>query len=358
MKAQFKVASILVLAVFMGFGASAQDPHFSQYNAAPLTINPAQTGLFAGSYRFTAIYRSQWGSILTDETVPMFRTFSGSFDLRVPTSKKDAIGVGLMFMNDRAGEAAFGTNNINLSFSYLKSLGSSNRGGKSSHYISAGFQGGVAFRSINYSKLRFGNQFDGSGFDPQLLHGETFADDKFTFFDIGAGVFWYLAPKKRTNFYAGFSVAHLNRPDQSFLEDDEAKLFMRYTGTGGLQVPIGDQLDLLPSFLVMSQGPAFETQVGMLLKVLFEASNPVGNAFYIGPQYRIVRGEDKAVASDALILMTRFDIHQFSLGFAYDLNFSELTAATNSRGAFEVSIIHVGLFSQRSPDFFCPRGSF
>lgn len=349
MKAQLKAASIVVLAVFMGLSAFAQDPHFSQYNAAPLTINPAMTGLFSGSYRFTAIYRSQWGSILKDESVPMFRTFSGSFDMRIPTTKYDAFGVGLMFMNDRAGEAEFGTNQVNLSISYLKAL---DRHGK--HYLTAGFQGGLAFRSINYNNLRFGNQFDGTGFNPGI-GGETFGDDNFTFFDVGAGLFWYYAPKKRTNFYAGFAVGHLNRPDQSFFEGPDAKLFMRYTGTGGVQVPLGGQLDLLPSFLIMSQGPAFETQVGMLLKLLFEANKPQGNAFYIGPQYRIVRGEDKAIASDALILMTRFDFSSFSLGFAYDLNFSELTAATNSRGAFEVSAIHVGAFKKKPKDVFCPR---
>ncbi len=352
MKAQLKVASLLVLAVFMGFGAAAQDPHFSQYNAAPLTINPAMTGVFNGNYRFTAIYRSQWGSVLKDESVPMFRTFAASYDMRIanPGSKHDAFGVGVSFMNDRAGEAEFGTNQVNLSFSYLKAL---DRQGK--HFLTAGFQGGLGFRSINYNNLRFGNQFDGTGFDPNKPNLETFGDDNFTFFDLGAGVFWYYAPKKRTNFYAGFGVAHLNRPDQSFLEGPDAKLFIRYTGTGGVQVPLGGQLDLLPSFLIMSQGPAFETQVGMLLKLLFEANDPQGNAFYIGPQYRIVRGEDKAIASDALILITRFDFSSFSLGFAYDLNFSELTAATNSRGAFEVSAIHVGAFKKKSKVAFCPR---
>lgn len=347
-----KIASTLVLAATLCFETFAQDPHFSQYNAAPLTVNPAMTGLFTGNYRITAIYRSQWGSILKDESVPMFRTFSASFDLRIPNpgSKHDAFGVGLVFMNDKAGESEFGTNQVNLSFSYLKAL---DRNGK--HFLSAGFQGGVAYRSINYNNLRFGNQFDGNGFNPGFSNGESFGDDNFTFFDLGAGLFWYYAPKKRTNFYAGFGISHLNRPDQSFFAGPDAKLYMKFTGTGGLEVPLGGQLNLMPSFLILSQGPAFETQIGTFLKLLFEANNPQGNAFYIGPWYRIVRGEDKAIASDALILETRFDFASFSLGFAYDLNFSELTAATNSRGAYEVSAIHVGAFKKKSKTFYCPR---
>ncbi len=355
MKAPLKSAPILVLAFAMSFGVFAQDPHFSEYNASPLNINPAMTGMFNGNYRFTAIYRSQWSSILKDESVPMFRTFSASFDLRLPiggakNKSYDAFGLGLSFLNDKAGESEFGTNGVNLNLAYLKAL---DKQGK--NFLSVGFQGGVNFRSINYSNLRFGNQFDGTGFNPQILPNETFGDDHFTFFDIGAGIFWYYFPKKRTNFWAGFAVSHLNRPDQSFYEGADAKLFMRYTGTGGVQVPIGQQVDLLPSFLIMSQGPAFETQIGTFIKLLFESNKPQGNAFYIGPWYRIVRGEDKSIASDALILATRFDFASFSLGFAYDLNFSELTAATNSRGAFEVSALHVGPFTQKPKVIYCPR---
>ena len=37
----------------------AQDIHYSQYYASPLTLNPALTGKFNGYYRATAIYRDQ-----------------------------------------------------------------------------------------------------------------------------------------------------------------------------------------------------------------------------------------------------------------------------------------------------------
>lgn len=351
MKTPLKLLTSVVLAATLTSEVFAQDPHFSQYNASPLNINPAMTGMFNGNYRLTAIYRSQWNSILKDEAIPMFRTFSASFDLRIPVpANKDAFGVGLSFINDKAGESEFGTNGVYLSFSYLKAL---DQQGK--NFLSAGFQPGLNYRSINYANLRFGRQFDGTGFDPTLPHGETFMDDHFLFFDLGAGLFWYYFPKKRTNFWAGFAISHLNRPVQSFFEADSVKLYMRYTGTGGVQVPLGGQLDLLPSFLIMSQGPAFETQIGTFIKLLFESNKPQGNAFYIGPWYRIVRGEDKSIASDALILATRFDFASFSFGFAYDLNFSELTSATNGRGAFEVSALHVGAFKQKPKVIYCPR---
>ena len=60
----------------------ATDPHFSQFYAAPMLLNPAMTGAFSCNYRFTAIFRGQWGSVLRDEAVPMFRTPSASVDFR------------------------------------------------------------------------------------------------------------------------------------------------------------------------------------------------------------------------------------------------------------------------------------
>ena len=41
----------------------AQDPHFSQFFASPLTLNPAFTGKFDGSWRLAANHRDQWPSI-------------------------------------------------------------------------------------------------------------------------------------------------------------------------------------------------------------------------------------------------------------------------------------------------------
>ncbi|HMZ89019.1 MAG TPA: type IX secretion system membrane protein PorP/SprF, partial [Chitinophagales bacterium] len=49
----------------------AQDIHFSQFFAAPILVNPANTGNFIGSARIGLNYRDQWGSV----TIP-YRTFS------------------------------------------------------------------------------------------------------------------------------------------------------------------------------------------------------------------------------------------------------------------------------------------
>lgn len=351
MKNVLKSLLILLVTITSVITVKAQDPHFSQFNASPLYLNPAMTGVFACNYRFTTIYRSQWNSILKDESVPMFRTVAASYDMRFNKGigKHDAIGVGAMFFNDRAGESRFGTNQLNFSFSYIKSL---NRY-KANNYLSFGFQAGAAQRSMN-GDLRFGNQFDGEGYNPALPSQEVTDFGNFMFFDINAGLFWYYAPKKRVNYYAGAFAFHLNRPSQSFYGGNEAKMFMRYGINGGVQFPLASQVDLLPGILFMKQGPATETNLGALVKWFFDTGKPNGNAFYFGPYYRIVRGIDSPVNSESLILMGRMDLASFTVGLSYDLNFSQLTDASNARGGFEISAQYIGCFKKKSK-INCPR---
>lgn len=56
---------ILIGLMLSGFiiDAHAQDPHFSQFFASPLTLNPALTGKFDGNLRATGNYRNQWPTI-------------------------------------------------------------------------------------------------------------------------------------------------------------------------------------------------------------------------------------------------------------------------------------------------------
>jgi hypothetical protein len=50
---------LLTLLLFSGFASVclAQDPNFSQFFASPLTLNPALTGKFDGSFRLAGNYR-------------------------------------------------------------------------------------------------------------------------------------------------------------------------------------------------------------------------------------------------------------------------------------------------------------
>lgn len=342
-----------MIALFTFETTSALDPHFSQYHSTPLNTNPAMTGVFDGNYRVSGIFRSQWSSVLRNEAVPMFRTISASADFRINVGidDNDAVGAGLVFLSDKAGESEFGTTYGGVSLSYLKSL---NRMGN--HYLSAGLLAGAAQRSINFDNLRWGNQFDGEGHNPILPSGETMIGDSYMFYNISAGLFWYYAPGRRTNFYSGVSFYNLNRPVQSFYDVTDVRMFTRVSYHGGLQFQLTNSVDMLPSLLFMVQGPAYETMIGTYFKFLFEPHRQDSNAFYFGPFYRVVNGTENVLNSESLVLAARVDYGAFNVGLSYDLNFSRLTNATNARGGYELSVVYIGAFPEaRQRTVFCPR---
>src|SRR5688500_5194946 len=110
------VAMVLVSA------ANAQDVHFTQYFASPLTLNPALTGLTQCDLRVSANYRTQWASISSNP----YTTGSISFDMATMKGKLnngDAVGVGLLALYDRSGTGALTNINVGLSLAYHKALG-------------------------------------------------------------------------------------------------------------------------------------------------------------------------------------------------------------------------------------------
>ena len=72
-----KKRSLFTLALLISVISNSwgQDIHFSQFYAAPHTLNPALTGSFDGDWRFAGNYRNQWKSV----TEP-FKTLALSAD--------------------------------------------------------------------------------------------------------------------------------------------------------------------------------------------------------------------------------------------------------------------------------------
>lgn len=361
----------LAFAILLGFGAQAQDPHFSQFYASPVLLNPALTGAFNGNYRLSAIYREQWGSILRNSQsgldqlgTPLYRTYGAAADFRTNKgfSDYDAFGFGVSLMGDKAGASNFGTINANISTSYQRALNYDRN-----HFLSIGFQGGVSYRTIDTEHLTFGTQWDGFQYNSMLpqdnfILSNTF-NSSFPFYDVSAGLLWYMVGGERMDAYLGGAVFHINEPNESFSTDNlRAELPMRLSFHGGIHFPLAGQIDLLPKFIVFFQGQSFETDFGTEMKFFFDPNKPDGNAFYLGAMYRIVGGDksspwgDQSLNSEAIIITASLEYVGLTIGAAYDINVSELTSASLSRGSFEVSAVFTGAFGDRRPrTVHCPR---
>ncbi|HND00146.1 MAG TPA: PorP/SprF family type IX secretion system membrane protein, partial [Myxococcota bacterium] len=335
---------LLLCAVVLG--ASAQDPIFSQFYAAPWSLNPAMTGLFNGRWRATANYRDQWGSILTRHP---FRTYSAAGEMRFQVGREDYFALGIGALHDEAGVARYSQNKAQVGGAFLKQL--SGRPRRAAHYLSAGAQLGLGQNSLDWGRLWFSRQFDpvAERPDPSLGNQEPSANGSTDLYpDFGAGLLWYcFFGKNGGSAYLGGAMHHLNQPNISLLGDGRERLYSRWSAHGGAQLPLNPRVSLMPAVLVMQQGPAFEAATGLNLR--YTNSDLHELALRAGLWARAVNRLGSGLHVDALTVAGMVELDRMTLGLSYDITVSDLVRANNSRGAFELSLsyIHPGERRQR-----------
>ena len=117
------IALTLMLIAFRVMQGSGQDPHFSQFYANRVYLNPAYTGIEAG-WTMNINYRNQWFG-LPDASIGRFSdsygTYSVSLEKQVSCmyGRDDInLGVGLSVFKDDAGAQPLTTQGAGLSMSY------------------------------------------------------------------------------------------------------------------------------------------------------------------------------------------------------------------------------------------------
>jgi type IX secretion system PorP/SprF family membrane protein len=347
-----RLKHLLTICCLVGFGAislNAQDIHFSQFYLSPLNLNPAMTGVMNCNVRLVANYRNQWASVLKSNA---FNTYSVSYDQRIPVGRYDFVGVGGTFWGDRAGELDFSTLQGRISAAYSKKMGGYRN---KSHYLVFGADAGVSQRSIDFLNARYGNQHDGNGgFDETLPTFENFNNTNFLFADVSAGLLWFSVFDEDNNFYMGAAYSHLNQANQSFDDSEFEALYSKFTVHAGGEFMVSQKLGLVPGVVMFKQGPSFQVNAGTSLKFLMGSSRTQYQAFQVGAWMRIANHFQDALTADALILSTRFDYNDFSLGFSYDVNVSSLKAASNSNGAFEFALVYK-ICGPEKRNVYCPN---
>jgi type IX secretion system PorP/SprF family membrane protein len=313
----------------------AQDMHFSQFFNAPATLNPAATGQMSEDLRFTTFFKEQWGGIGN-----AYRTSLSAFDAKIYPSKKrnSSLGFGMQVYSDKAGESRMGVSLANLAVSYQIRL---NR----YHNLSGGIFGGLGQRSIQINNLRWGHQFTGDSYDPNIP-GELIPLPNILMADFGAGLYWNHIRDEDFTAHAGLAVSHMNRPPQSHYNRYQELLYTKYVFNGGAEFGLEmTNASILPSFLFMKQGPVQEITTGAMVRyTLGHNSRYTGlrntSAFYLGTFYRV---------RDAIIVASRYDLkNNWTLGMSYDINVSKLRMASSGRGGMEISLVWKGITSQTS----------
>jgi type IX secretion system PorP/SprF family membrane protein len=309
----------------------AQDFHLSQYDASPLFLNPAMTGMFEGKYRVHLHYRTQWSNVSTKP----FTTTGVTFDMPV---KK--FGIGLQIMDYRAGAGSYNSLSALLSFSY--DLASNTN----MHHLALGFQAGMVQKSVSGDKLLFGNQYDaanGGGFNTSVPSGETFKNANFIIPSVNAGLLYYSAKSNaRLNPFLGFSAFNLTQPKETFFENG-TKLPMRFYLHGGVRINVNEKIQLLPKVIYMRQLQSQEITASLLINYYLKEADTY---FIIGPTYR---------HKDAAIFEIGVKKGSYTVRVSYDINTSPLKTITYYRGGFEASLTYTVAKHKVNPASNCPR---
>ncbi|MBK7310632.1 MAG: PorP/SprF family type IX secretion system membrane protein [Sphingobacteriaceae bacterium] len=331
MKRKIKFTTVLLCALI---GRSiAQDFHLSMYDAAPIFLNPAMTGLIETKMRAHAHYRTQWSAI----AFKPFTTALVSFDM--PTKTKWSYGG--QISNMRAGISNYNVLEVIGSGSYLLPLDK-----EKYHQLSLGMHLGVRQKKVEYQALTYDAQWSnaaGGSFDKNLSNNETFQRGaQFQEVVNFGALYYYSKQQSRINPFLGISAFNLTQPRETFFGGSN-RLPMRFYMHTGVRVNVNELFYFIPKVLVMSQKNNIEQtyaiDAGYFVK---------GEKFYLlaGYVYR---------AADANIAYVGLKKDNYIIKLGYDMNTSSLRSTSKARGAFEISLTYLGKKSKVQEIKNCPR---
>jgi len=321
----------IIFLSFCGF-MTAQDFHLSMYDAAPLFLNPAMTGLIETKMRAHAQHRNQWNNVASKP----FSTFLASFD--VP---KEKWGFGGQISNQRAGLGNYNALQLVGSAAYSVPLDE-----HKFHNLSLGIQAGFTQKRIEYQLLSFESQYttaSGGSFDKTLPNMENFQGQAFFQEVVNFGALYYFAKQQaRFNPFLGISAFNLTKPKDSFIGGD-ARLPRRLFVHAGTRINLNEIFYVIPKVLVYTQARIIQQTYAVDAGYFFK-----GERFFALAGYTLR-------PNDASIIYFGLRKDNYIVRVSYDLNTSSLRGVSRARGAYEISITWLGRKAKATDIKTCPR---
>lgn len=314
------IVTFLILTRFSG-SLFAQDIHFSQFYASPISLNPGETGFFEGNWRLANNFRTQWSAIGEP-----FNTIAFSAD-KPFHMKKGKVGLGLLFVNDQSGSSHLNINKVYLSINLIKTYGDK-------HTFGFGIQPGYVVKSFSLNNITLPSQFNETSglFDSSLPNMLDLWNENINYGDINLGI-TYSRKLEKSVPTVGVSFFHVNMPKVSFLREDNI-LPIRYIIHANLLTELGESFYSKVHFLNMYHKAAGNLNFGGSIHYRLPQGNMLEQMF-TGVQTRTSINN-----FDAIIFLVGLNFYDFEIGLSYDINISPLVQASNMRGAFEISIIY------------------
>lgn len=334
------VLIVLVTFLMVGVGFS-QDIQYSQYYANPIYLNPATVGNTDKS-RVGISFRNQWP--ILDQTFIAYSAYFDHYEERINS------GFGLILQGANESFTQTSTKEIGIVYSYRLKISESD-------FIQAGVQGSFVSRDALFDQVILGSQLD---IDRGVIVGQPGdgfeGDSQIRAADANVGLIYY---GKRIWF--GASVAHLLKPEISFLKEGTNQLSMKTGLHGGYKfdLPVGDINDffnntdqersLTLGFNYKKQGQFSQLDLGA--EFFFEP-------LVLGIWYRGLPTKYELPNNESLVALLGVSLESgLDVGYSFDFPISKF-GLNATGGAHEISLRYV--FSNKNPAkrYYAPLPSF
>jgi type IX secretion system PorP/SprF family membrane protein len=317
-----KILTLMILSISVLLANAQQDAQFSQYMFNGIYINPAYAG-YKEQLNLHAFYRNQWTGIEGSPT-----TMSIAVDA---IANNGNVGLALQISNDRIGAQRNLLAYANYAYRIPMNADGSSR---------------LAF-GVGVGAVQLG--IDGSMLNPNDFEVNQPVGIQSTIVpDARAGVYF-----SNNRFYAGFSADNLvsqyiNIDRYAFIAQPKPHYYL----TAGMLLPINEDLQLKPSFLLKDDrgGPTSLDINAFLI---------IADKVWLGGSYRTgVKLYDKGYLQKELSNLNSgvaaaqfFASSNLRIGYAYDFSIGALQGY--SGGTHEISIGY--LFNKKSIRLMTPR---
>ncbi len=336
---QTYIISILIL--FFVFGKlHAQDPAFSQYYSASLFLNPA----LAGGEDDISLSLNQ-RSNMTNGIYPYnLSQFSATIPIMLKNQRSGPKyyrrgyigGWGITVFNETSGtDNMYKVNGILSSIAYFTQI-------SSLHFLSFGIQGGVVEKQINFNKLQWGSQYDPYlGYNSSIVPSIGILNEQRRLLVINAGLVWFYSPTEFTSSksrkfstFVGIAASNLNRPDESFFEQEQSRLPVLLKLHGGFKFKVSRQFEIMPNYLILRQNKVTQINMGTYFSYNFSKKRGVKQRYakaQIGGWYRY---------GDSFIVLAGLDLRTLLIGISYDFTVSSFNYYNKGMGTVEISLAY------------------
>lgn len=272
--------SLAVTFIILSLNTQAQDHSFSQFNLAPLHLNPALTGSTQAKARIITNY-------IKHKNFNSSSLAALSVDGRKILSDSSYIGWGITGFKDKIEVIAW----KNKSKSGLISLSYGRRLGKDInkvHFLTIGSQIGISKMNIDpplaLSPFLLDDEDNNADFNLNDINIQNQSPNN-SYLDLNMGLLWMCKMDTHSSFYLGLAAHHINKPKVSLQrighQDSINQSVIKTTLHGGGEIVIHKTWTLAPSIMFRNQSGRSALTLGTYFRK-YRKANPSNNFIQAG----------------------------------------------------------------------------